>query len=123
MRLSDTITTNICVIEFWGTWCKPCVDNMPIVDDLARKYADQVQFISIARENEKGWSKFLQAHNYHSIIHLLADQSLSLLYSPGVNILPTYLIIDNNGLPLHRPINYIGEMVDALAELTVSSKE
>ncbi len=42
------------VIEFWATWCGPCIENMPHLTKLAKKYSD-VQFIgvSILEDNDK----------------------------------------------------------------------
>ncbi|HTM94144.1 MAG TPA: TlpA disulfide reductase family protein [Flavisolibacter sp.] len=35
------------VLEFWATWCRPCLAGMPHLSDLARKYKDKVTLIAI----------------------------------------------------------------------------
>ena len=43
------------VVEFWATWCGPCLESIPHLTELARKYKD-VRFvgISILEDNDKG---------------------------------------------------------------------
>ena len=49
------------VVEFWATWCIPCIRAMPHIIGLQEEYADQgVQFISISREKLETVSGFLQ---------------------------------------------------------------
>lgn len=37
----------IYVVEFWATWCKPCLAAMPHLSELAKEYKDQVTFIAM----------------------------------------------------------------------------
>ncbi|HEY5327791.1 MAG TPA: TlpA disulfide reductase family protein [Mucilaginibacter sp.] len=38
---------NVYVVEFWATWCKPCIAAMPHLSDLAREYKDTVTVLAI----------------------------------------------------------------------------
>jgi thiol-disulfide isomerase/thioredoxin len=35
------------VVEFWATWCGPCISSMPHLSDMAEKYKGQIDFISV----------------------------------------------------------------------------
>lgn len=44
------------VINFWATWCKPCVEELPFFEELGNEYADQpvkVILISLDFENQR----------------------------------------------------------------------
>ena len=47
------------VVEFWATWCPPCVASMPHLSQLQDKYADKVQIISISDESLEKVEGFL----------------------------------------------------------------
>ena len=51
-RSSDTTY----VVNFWATWCKPCVEELPAFEALAKKYADQpvvVLLVSLDSPDER----------------------------------------------------------------------
>ncbi|HLV20057.1 MAG TPA: TlpA disulfide reductase family protein [Polyangiaceae bacterium] len=41
VRLSDHLGENVVLIDFWATFCDPCLTAMPELDRIYRKYADQ----------------------------------------------------------------------------------
>ena len=45
--IDPTKTGKITVVNFWGTWCTPCVNELPYFDQIASDYADSVDVIAI----------------------------------------------------------------------------
>ncbi len=64
------------VVNFWATWCGPCVKEMPYFKALNKEYQDKpVKFILIsldAQANQSLVQKFIQKKNLNIETHLLA---------------------------------------------------
>ena len=41
------------VLDFWAPWCTPCKVTKPILESLAKEYADQVEFLPINADNSR----------------------------------------------------------------------
>ena len=70
------------VINFWATWCKPCIEELPCFDELKAQYPGtdmQVLLVSLDFKSqlEKKFLPFLRAHNIKSEVALLADQDVN----------------------------------------------
>ena len=62
------------VIEFWATWCGPCVDAMPHLTELQEKYKDKgLVVIGITRPDQRG-------NRLYSVEQMLEEQSKSIGY-------------------------------------------
>lgn len=51
----------ILVVNYWATWCPPCIDEMPMLSDLQQRYAARgVQFVGIAVDDAAKVREFAQ---------------------------------------------------------------
>src|SRR5215217_1873478 len=41
------------ILDFWATWCAPCVTMIPRMDSLQAQFADKLQILSVTYESEK----------------------------------------------------------------------
>jgi thiol-disulfide isomerase/thioredoxin len=48
------------VVEFWATWCGPCLASMPHISDLQKEYGEAVQFVGVTREDEGTVDDFME---------------------------------------------------------------
>lgn len=67
------------VLNFWATWCKPCVEELPCFEELRKQYAEknvQVLLVSLdfKTQLEKKLIPFLRAQQLKSEVVLFADQ-------------------------------------------------
>jgi len=47
-KLSDTLASGKpVVLNFWASWCGPCADEAPVLQDAARRYGDRATFIGV----------------------------------------------------------------------------
>lgn len=81
-------------LNFWATWCKPCLAEMPSIDRAALALADKnVIFIAASDEKPERVTAFRDKNNYRfQIVTTQADLS-----ALGVFALPATFIFDANG--------------------------
>ena len=87
----------VVVLEFWATWCAPCVAEIPHLNQLSEEFRDkQVQFISVTDEGEDVIAPFLKRQEMKSWIGLDTDRSAFEAY--GVRGIPRTFLIDQEGI-------------------------
>ena len=85
------------VLEFWATWCAPCIEQIPHLNELVAKFAGRpIQFISITDEDRLIVSKFLAARPISGWVAL--DPRRSQFDAYTVNGIPHTVIVDANGM-------------------------
>lgn len=96
----DTLRGKVVLLDFWGTWCKPCQVSLPLLKDLASKVdPSKVAIISIDEYDAKSkWEQFIQANgmNWGQVY----DGDLALHNAFGVDGFPRYYILSKDGIIL-----------------------
>lgn len=90
----------VILLNFWATWCKPCVGEMPAFPRLVEKYGDQLALIAVnCGEDEETVQSFLSKNDYSFPVVLDAGGEVSALYpTDGI---PYTLIIAPDGTVSH----------------------
>jgi thiol-disulfide isomerase/thioredoxin len=105
------------IVNFWGTWCGPCIKEIPFLKLLHQKYATKgVEILSIAYDQKADYEKLLNIieENKMQWEHLFAEKGKKTGITTNylVNVFPTSFLIDPNGVILLR-----GEGSSALADI------
>lgn len=82
------------LINFWATWCPPCIAEMPSMQALYEDYNDKAVFIFVTNDERASIDKFIAKHHYTFPIYQPLSPAPTLLEG---NSLPTTYLIDESG--------------------------
>jgi len=82
------------VIDFWATWCKPCVNSLPKIAGLASTYdPESVSFIGISIDSPRNLSKVRPFAETMGIMYpVLLDTEQQLMQELNITVIPTLVI-------------------------------
>jgi uncharacterized protein (TIGR03435 family) len=114
----EQLRGKVVVLDFWATWCGPCVASLPHWNELALQFRDKpVVFIAISDENKDVVTSFLKRRTISSWVGLEGiTQSTRDRY--GVRGIPTTIIVNQQGVvvarthPVHLEAKRIQEVLD-----------
>jgi thiol-disulfide isomerase/thioredoxin len=94
----------VLLLNYWATWCAPCIEEMPSLDRLQAKLggpAFEVVAVSIDRQGRKTVEPFIERLGLERLTILL-DPKGATSRALGLRGLPTTLVIDREGRELGR---------------------
>lgn len=115
----EKLKGKVVVLEFWATWCGPCVAAIPHLNELAEKYKNKpVQFIAVTNQDEKKIKPFLARKPMRAWVGLDTDQSMHKAYQ--VRAIPHTVVVDANGAiaAITHPTALNEKLLDELVKRT-----
>lgn len=97
----SSLKGKVVFIDFWATWCKPCIAEMPVTHKLMEKFKDRadVVFMNVnVDDNKEKWKNFVDKEKMSGTnLHADKKQSDDLHKSYNFNGIPHFVIIDKQG--------------------------
>lgn len=85
------------LLNFWATWCGPCVGELPAFQKLAEEYPDELVILAVNCSEEEGTvQKFIKNNGYTFPIVLDMDGTIQEMFG-GITSIPVTVIIDGEG--------------------------
>jgi peroxiredoxin len=115
----DDLKGKVVLLDFWGTWCGPCVASVPALRDLQKRFAKEPLFRMISVSNDSDelkWRTFVEKNQMAWTQYL--DRDRHLVRAFDVRAFPTYVLIDAEGIVRFREISSrwesTGDLPDAI---------
>ena len=111
VTLSECYRQRVVLLDFWASWCGPCIKEIPEVQKLHSQYSEKLQIISISVDEDKvqwqdavvkyGLSQWTQVIASNNEEYYFAEQGNTAL-AYGVEQIPCFILIDKNGIIVGR---------------------
>lgn len=111
IKLSELKNKNYILLDFWASWCGPCLKEMPKMKNLYNKYKDKdFTVIGVSLDEDKdSWLKAIEKHKLSLWPHILSKENNANDDSLDGDLSEVYNI--SNGIPFYILINKEGKIV------------
>lgn len=90
----NTSENKVVLINFWATWCPPCIAEMPSLHKLYDDYQDKIDFYFVSNEEVGVLNDFLSKNNYAFKVHIPKTKYPE---SFDISSIPRTFLIDKDG--------------------------
>ncbi len=100
----------ILILNFWATWCPPCLSEIPEFIALQKQYADKnVQFVGIAVDEKSPVAEYNSKVNFNYPILIAGDAGVDMSKAWGnvISSVPFTVVINPQGQIIHRQLGEI----------------
>ena len=120
-KLPGSLKGKIVVVDFWASWCGPCKDSFPVMDELQKKYGDKGLVIIAVNEDEDAsdMQDFLKANT--AIFTVVRDTKQKLVALTGIQTMPSSFVLDGTGKVRFNHTGFHGTETRKLYEQEIES--
>jgi cytochrome c biogenesis protein CcmG/thiol:disulfide interchange protein DsbE len=123
-KLPDDLKGKVVLLDFWASWCGPCKESFPVMDELQQKYGAKGLVILAVNVDEKiaAMQDFLKDHPVQ--FNILHDATKKLVGAANIASMPTSFLIGKDGkvVAIHKGFHgkdtakeYVAEVEKLLA--------
>jgi len=93
VELSD-FSGKVILLNYWATWCPPCIAEMPSLQSLYNDYQDKIVFVFLTSDDKSKVDAFMNKRNFTLPVYFQESKAPAKLFTSS---LPTTFLIDQNG--------------------------
>ncbi|UXH45022.1 TlpA family protein disulfide reductase [Rossellomorea vietnamensis] len=102
------------IVNFWATWCPPCKEEMPVMQEFYTKYGKEVEVLAINIDPQYNVKEYQKSLGLTFPILLDTDDKINNAYD--ILTVPTTFVINEQGIITHKQIGAITN-IDSLTAL------
>jgi thiol-disulfide isomerase/thioredoxin len=94
-----SLENTVVVLDFWATWCGPCIAAMPILEELADRHESKLAIIAVGGQSEpiEKVREFVEAKDDHAY-HYVYDAERTLIGNFRPEGIPHVVVISSDGV-------------------------
>ena len=98
-EFEDLKGSKLTVIDFWATWCQPCLRLIPQLNEMSEEFTPKgVNFIGVSVDGTRNQSKIQPFTQSLGVSYpILRDVNSDLMLDLGVSVVPTLMVYDVEG--------------------------
>ena len=96
-KLPDSLKGKVVIVDFWASWCQPCKDSFPAMNELQKKYADKGLVIIAVNEDEESSDMKDFLKDNAATFTVVRDAKQKLVGEAGIQTMPSSFVLDATG--------------------------
>ena len=96
-KLPEALKGKVVLIDFWASWCGPCKDSFPVMNELQKKYAGQGLVIIAVNEDEEASDMKDFLKDNAATFNVVRDLGQKIVAAAGIQTMPSSFILDAEG--------------------------
>lgn len=116
---SSDMKGKVVVFNFWFIGCRPCIQEMPLLNQLRKDYAQdsEILFLAPALDDQESLRKFLAKKEFD---YTVIPDSKTLTQTFGIEGYPTHIVIDRNGVVVEVVLGALKD-IDKKLQLAINN--